>query len=208
MSSYAHMSNKTLRKLYVPDVYQKKVYDIDYFRLWLAGVRLISFDVDDTIAMMEEPAPPERTVILFQRLKKMGFALVMMSNNRSQLRAEIFSNTLHADYISGAEKPGDAGFRKCQELYYNKYHVRLRPDQMAHVGNNLIKDIGGGNAFGVKTCLVRRMGNLAKPFHSPLTSETHALREVLKERGIWGKHHVSRHHDQYYQLGQKPPYMT
>ncbi|MDE6088854.1 MAG: hypothetical protein K2G25_10810, partial [Oscillospiraceae bacterium] len=67
-------------------------------------------------------------------------------------------------------------------------------------------DIGGGNAFRATTCLVRRMGDLAKPFHSLFTSETHALREVLKERNIWYKHHQYIKDDQYYQLGDIPLY--
>lgn len=36
-------------QLYIPDVYQKDIYQIDYQRLWDQGIRLISFDIDDTI---------------------------------------------------------------------------------------------------------------------------------------------------------------
>jgi len=205
VGDYELMSDSQLMR-YVPDVYQKNIYLIDYSRLLRAGVKLISFDVDDTVAMMEEPIPPEKTVRLFRRLKGMGFQLVLMSNNKSKMRSNIFSSILNTDYISNAGKPGEDAFRECQNLYYLQHHEWIQPQQMAHVGNNLIKDIGGGNAFGEITCLVRRMGNLAKPFHTPLTSEAHALRSVLKERGIWRKHHLYSHHDQYYQLGENPPY--
>ncbi|MBE6877032.1 MAG: hypothetical protein E7496_10030 [Ruminococcus sp.] len=206
MNRYEIMSSEKLRKLYVPDVYQKNVYDIKYHRLKAAGIRLISFDVDDTIAMMEEAVPPEETVALFRNLKAMGFYLVLMSNNKSLMRADIFSQALHTDYISDAGKPFASGFEGCRNLYYLKYHAHLTPNQMAHIGNNLINDIGGGNAFGTVTCLVRRMGELAKIFHPPFTSETHELRKVLKERGIWYKHHVHDPDDQYYQLGEIPAY--
>jgi len=208
MRDYSSMSSSELIKLYVPDVYQKTVYHIDYRRLKLAGIKFISFDVDDTIAMAEEAIPPDETIILFNNLKRMGFQLAMLSNNKSRMRADIFSSMLNTDYIPDAEKPENTAFQGCRNLYYLKHGIWLRPSQMAHVGNNLINDISGGNAFGTITCMVRRMGNLAKPFHSPFTSESHALREVLKERGIWRKHHMYEWHDQYYQLGELPSYMT
>ena len=44
----AVLSDAQLR-LYIPDVYQKDIYQIDYQRLWNQGIRLISFDIDDTI---------------------------------------------------------------------------------------------------------------------------------------------------------------
>ncbi len=44
----AALSDVQLR-LYIPDVYQKDIYQIDYQRLWNQGIRLISFDIDDTI---------------------------------------------------------------------------------------------------------------------------------------------------------------
>ncbi len=44
----AALSDEQLQ-LYIPDVYQKDIYQIDYQRLWDQGIRLISFDIDDTI---------------------------------------------------------------------------------------------------------------------------------------------------------------
>lgn len=35
--------------IFVPDVYQKNIYKIDYRRLKEKGIKLISFDIDDTI---------------------------------------------------------------------------------------------------------------------------------------------------------------
>ena len=196
------MTNQEL-KVYVPDVYQKSVYRIDYARLASAGVKLISFDVDDTIAMAEEPIPPRRTIRLFDGLKKMGFMIVLMSNNKSQMRADIFSGQLQVNYIVNAHTPTAEPFEKCQNLYALKYHTQLQPAEMAHIGNNLINDIGGGNAFGTVTCLVRRMGNIPKL----VPHESRIVRMVLESRGLFRKHHLYQHHDQYYQLGELPPYL-
>ena len=35
--------------VFVPDIYQKNIYKIDYRKLKEKGVKLISFDIDDTI---------------------------------------------------------------------------------------------------------------------------------------------------------------
>ena len=43
-----HYSDDELM-VYVPDVYQEDIYRIDYARLKENGVKLISFDIDDTI---------------------------------------------------------------------------------------------------------------------------------------------------------------
>ncbi|MDE7121845.1 MAG: HAD hydrolase-like protein [Oscillospiraceae bacterium] len=196
------MSDKDLREIYVPDVYQKDVYAIDYKQLKTAGIRFISFDIDDTIAKMEEYKPPKNTIILFERLKQMGFCLALLTNNVNESRAERFSEKLGVDYIAHAHKPRSISFEEFQNRYFRNCHAELAKKQMAHVGNNLIHDVGGGNVFGITTCLVRRSGTLAKPFH--VNDECHKLRKVLKERGIWRKHHLYVRHDQYYQLQDTP----
>ena len=43
-----HLSDDALMA-YVPDVYQEDIYRIDYARLKANGIKLISFDIDDTI---------------------------------------------------------------------------------------------------------------------------------------------------------------
>ena len=43
-----HYSDDELM-IYVPDVYQEDIYRIDYARLKENGIKLISFDIDDTI---------------------------------------------------------------------------------------------------------------------------------------------------------------
>ena len=47
--SVCNMSDSELTATFVPDVYQKDIYSIDYQKLWDKGLKLISFDIDDTI---------------------------------------------------------------------------------------------------------------------------------------------------------------
>ena len=204
MNRYKNMSDEELRNTFVPEVYQPDIYAVDYQKLKSAGISLISFDVDDTIAGLEELIPPKNTIIKFEQLKKMGFALFLMSNNHDENRIRYFAKKLDVDYIAHSLKPSMFSFRLIQDRYSEKYHVSVQETQMAHIGNNIISDVGGGNTFGAVTCLVRRMGVLAKPFH--INDEAHKLRKILKERDIWRKHHKYAENDQYYQLGEIPAY--
>ena len=86
------MSEDELRRAYVPDVYQKDIYDIDYKKLWDKGIRLLSYDIDDTIDgvvlnyVIKQGIPfvdfwmPEEAVKRFKELKDMGFIVTLISN--------------------------------------------------------------------------------------------------------------------------------
>lgn len=202
--------------IYVPDVYQEDIYRIDYARLKENGIKLISFDIDDTIDdsfinKLQANAPgltvtmPDKARELVQGLKAMGFTVVLLTNAQQEL-AEGACKDLGADYcIARARKPEISGF----EMIASRYGVDK--SQMAHVGNSMRADIAGGNKYGVTTCLVRRAGTSMKivKFVSKtlgVPTKGHLIRERLLERSMWRKHHVYRPGDQYYQLGEEPEY--
>ena len=201
---------------YVPDVYQEDIYRIDYARLKENGIKLISFDIDDTIDdsfinKLQANAPgltvtmPDKARELVQGLKAMGFTVVLLTNAQQEL-AEGACKDLGADYcIARARKPEISGF----EMIASRYGVDK--SQMAHVGNSMRADIAGGNKYGVTTCLVRRAGTSMKlvKFVSNMLgvpTKGHLIREKLLERNMWRKHHVYHPGDQYYQLGEEPEY--
>lgn len=57
MNQYQTMTDEYLKAIYVPDIYQKSIYSIDYKQLKEAGIKLISFDIDDTIVPIEKRSP-------------------------------------------------------------------------------------------------------------------------------------------------------
>lgn len=205
-NNFEGLSDEQLRLRYVPDVYQPDIYQIDYDRLKANGIKLISFDIDDTIIALavkrvlftEHISVPKAAKTQFEVLKSMGFEVWLMTNaNEGRAKAVAKQLGLGDNYIGKAHKPLTSSFQKLQDKY------KLEKSQMAHVGNSILDDVGGGNVFGVTTCLVRRVGNLSTPWANEATE----LRRVLKARGIWYKHHLSQKGDQYYQLGemQKKP---
>jgi hypothetical protein len=187
-----------------PDVYQHDIYDIDYKKLWDAGIRLISFDIDDTIAGYEKGHPEDDAVELFKGLKEQGFKIMLLSNNSNKKRAETFAADLGIpeQYIRDAQKPASKNFVKMQEEF------GLKKEEMAHVGNIMSEDILGGNSFGITTCLVRRKGKWGwvKDRVRGRKEIEHQWSEELKDNDMWRKHHKYEKHDQYYQLGEEPLY--
>jgi len=187
--------------LYIPNVYQKTIFDIDYQRLKSNGIEVISYDIDDTIGTMEKNWIRSAVGVfgmseeaeLFTSLKSMGFRTVLLSNNVDGSLVRSFHEKLETDYyIDNAGKPGTA----CFNTILNKYAVE--PDKMAHIGNSIIDDVYGGNKAGVITCLVRRKGKVYKLREG----QEREVRKLLKERGMWRKHHLLAEGDQYYQLGK------
>ena len=205
MSKFKDMSDEFLKRNYVPAVYQPSIYKINYQKLKDAGIKFLSFDIDDTIADLVEPNPPKEAKTLFENLKNMGFEIMLLSNTWDE-RAANFAEKLgiKGKYIPRAEKPLTSHFSKMQEV------CGLEKDQMAHIGNSMRDDVAGGNAFGITTCLVRRAGitgGLPKKIPGVQT-QGQKLRKELKKRGIWRKHHKYYDGDQYYQLGETPGYIT
>lgn len=201
MNQYKTMTDEYLIKNYVPDVYQKSIFSIDYEQLKKAGVKVISFDIDDTIVPIEKHNPTKAPITLFENLKKMGFEVFLMSNAKEE-RVKRFGEKLNAIYISRALKPDTACLEAIRKAYSDKNGVDVTPKEMAHVGNSMTRDVAVGKSFGAIACLVRDVGILPDTGKklNPFKTEGQKLREVLKERGIWRKHHINEKDDQYYQL--------
>lgn len=140
-----------------------------------------------------------------RELKAMGFKVALLTNGQEKVAKQICSELKANGYIYSADKPEPHGFKELADKF------AVKPSQIAHVGNDIIKDTGGGNNFGVTTCLVRRNGFFikgVKAIGAPLGIKTKGqkIRKALKERGLWRKHHKNHHGDQYYQLGEEPGY--
>lgn len=166
------MDNDYLRDHYVPQIYQNSIYSIDYDKLKRKGIKVISFDIDETIAGDNDKYPPKSAVTLFEDLRSKGFTVVLITNNNNT-RAKQFGKLLGVNYISDANKPLTKSFYR---IIQNN-HISAK--EMAHVGNNILDDIGGGNSAGITTCLVNNSSGKSR-----LDEEKKLIAE-LKKRNIW-----------------------
>ena len=78
----------TLRCFY-PKMYVKNIFDIDYEELKRKKIHCLIFDLDNTIALIDQKKMDGKTKKLFDRLKK-DFQIVIISNN-SRNRVEEYA---------------------------------------------------------------------------------------------------------------------
>ena len=69
-----------MEKFY-PDEYLDSTYEIDFDELYAQGYRGVIFDIDNTLVRHGAPAD-ERACALFAHLKELGFACMLLSNNK------------------------------------------------------------------------------------------------------------------------------
>ena len=56
-------------KEYLPDMYQKSIYTIDYSKLLSKGIKCILYDLDNTIVASKSSQPTEKAKDLFEHLE-------------------------------------------------------------------------------------------------------------------------------------------
>ena len=65
---------------YIPDVYQKSIYTIDYHKLKDSGIRFLLFDLDNTLSPMGEDKPTDKLKNFMVELKQ-EFEILIFSNS-------------------------------------------------------------------------------------------------------------------------------
>ncbi len=132
---------------FMPDIYQKSIYYINYDKLYKKGIRLLLFDLDNTITPSHVNKPTKRLKKLFDELKDKGFKIIIVSNSTKH-RIEPFKNELMVDACAFSLKP-----RKDKYVYImDKF--KYKHTEIACIGDQLITDIYGANRLDITSILV------------------------------------------------------
>lgn len=132
---------------FIPDVYQKSIYAINYQKLWNQGIKCLLFDLDNTLVPPSIKEPTKELKELFNELKKMGFKLIIFSNSPKK-RLKPFKEQLNVDCSASSKKP----FSKKFLLVLSEYNYLV--NEVAIIGDQILTDIVGGNKVGILTVLV------------------------------------------------------
>lgn len=133
-------------ELYVPDVYKKSIYDINYNLLKEKGIKCLLFDLDNTLVPYNVKEVNDKIQKLFLELKQ-EFKIIIFSNS-PKVRVKLFATSLGVDSIASARKPHRKNFTKLLNDY------KLEEDEVAIIGDQLNTDILGGNKVGITTILI------------------------------------------------------
>ncbi len=132
---------------FIPDMYQKNIYTIDYKKLKNIGIRCLLFDLDNTIAPFNMKKPSKKIKDLIEKLKDMGFRVVLFSN-AGKKKLTPFKEKLEVDCAASCKKPSKTKYLKVLKKY------KLSENEVAIIGDQLLTDVLGGNRVGIFTTLI------------------------------------------------------
>ena len=136
---------------FIPDIYQKSIYDIDYKKLKKNGIKCLIFDLDNTIAPINIKKPTKKMKDLFEELKDMKFKVLIVSNSFKK-RVEPFKDILGVDSAYFSCKPLKRKYKKILKIYH------FKQTQIACIGDQLLTDIWGANRMDFVSILVNPIG--------------------------------------------------
>ncbi len=139
--------DRNMLERFYPHHEVESAYMIDYEGLYQAGFRGIIFDIDNTLVPHGAPAD-ERAITLFNRLKEIGYHIMLLSNNKEP-RVKKFNDAVMVEYIHNAGKPGVSGYRKAMQK------LGTKPETTMFVGDQLFTDIWGAKRADMETWLVK-----------------------------------------------------
>ena len=135
---------------YIPDMYQKSIYHIDYDKLYEDGIRCLLFDLENTCVPYKDKEPNKRLKELFDGLRDDGFKVIIFSNAPKK-KILPFKKYLNVDCSASSGKPRKRKFLKVIKMF--KFDL----SEVAIIGDQLFTDVWGGNRVGIKTILVNPM---------------------------------------------------
>lgn len=130
---YNHTGDWILKK-FVPDMYKKNIYEIDYKKLKKMGKEYLFFDLDNTLISYLENKPSKENKKLFDKLKKMGFTIIIFSNSK-QSRLNPFKEELNVLTFYGSMKPLKKSYKKILKMYDK--------DKCVFIGDQIMTDVIG-----------------------------------------------------------------
>ena len=167
-------------EIYVPDIYQKNIYSINYETLISRGIKCLIFDLDNTLVTILETSPREETKTLFKELKDKGFKIYIASNS-IKARVKPFHDELKVDFIYSVKKPNPD---KIAELIKTtKYEL----SEIAMIGDSMMDDVVCGNTIGITTILLDQISRNEYPLARLRRIKEKKIQKKLRDKNLFTK---------------------
>lgn len=167
---------------YIPDIYQKNIYTIDYDKLLNRNIKCLLFDLDNTIVPSNCKEVPKKAKELFASLKQKGFNIIIFTNS-PMFRLKIFKEALNVEGCSSAHKPHTKKLKKI----LGKYNYDI--SEVAIIGDQMMTDILVGNKVGITTILINQVSK--KDFILTRINRhfEKKIQKKLKDKDLFRKEH-------------------
>ncbi|MFV0498513.1 MAG: YqeG family HAD IIIA-type phosphatase [Bacilli bacterium] len=130
-----------------PTMYMKSIYHVDFKRVYRMGYRVLLIDLDNTLVPHDVANPTKDSKILIEDLKKIGFEIIILSNNNEK-RVSIFAKPLDVEYMYSTRKP--LKFKYLRLFNKNGY----KKQEVLCIGDQIMTDVYGANRLGCDNMLV------------------------------------------------------
>lgn len=130
-----------------PNAYLKSVQDITMQFLMKNKIKALILDVDNTLIDYYRNLSDD-VVKWARELKGHGLRLYILSNTNKKDKVETVAKKLEIPYKMFARKPSKKGFIKIQK------ELKLEPEKIGVVGDQIFTDVIGGNRCKMFTILV------------------------------------------------------
>lgn len=163
-------------KLFLPDDYQKNVYQIDLPSWTDRGIQAVFVDLDNTLIPYDQTEPTEDIKKWFAQLASLQLKVVLISNNRKK-RAQDFAQKIGVSVVSNAKKPSKFGFKKAlKKAGYPKAEAVLV------IGDQLMTDVLGANRMGFHVVVVDAINRTNEKWFTRLNRimEKRVLRQIQR----------------------------
>ena len=154
----------------VPDKLYRRYTDITPQMMQEWGIRLLLCDLDYTLAPRSVARPDDTVLEWVNAMKAAGTEVMILSNNRSSERVELFCKDMGITYVGHAGKPAKRGYREAMA----KAGVTAR--ETAMLGDKLLTDVLGARRSGVLALMVEPLGGPVGAWNHVL----HALQAPFK----------------------------
>lgn len=165
---------------FIPDIYAKSIFTIDYKKLKKDGIKCILFDLDNTIAPINENKPSKDVKELFAYIDDLNIKIIILSNSKKS-RVAPFKEMLNVDSAYMATKPLKRKFKKVLRMFNFEF------SEVAEVGDQILTDVLGANRCGITSIFVDPLTDEDKFFTKINRKFEKIILNKLNKKGIYEK---------------------
>ena len=136
-------------KIYRPDMYKKDIFSINYETLKEKGIKVLIYDIDDTLIPSNEIKVNQKTINLIEKLKK-DFKIFLLTNS-PKFRSKKIEKQLNIEGYAFSMKPLKFNLNKIIKNYDKK--------DVVLIGDRLLTDIKLANNSNIMSILVDPITN-------------------------------------------------
>ena len=136
----------------IPDKLYAAYTDITPQMLQSWGIKLLLCDLDYTLAPRSVLQPDAQVLSWVQAMKAAGVEVMILSNNRSSERVELFCKDMGITYVGRAGKPARRGYREAMAK------AGVTEKETAMLGDKLLTDVLGARRSRVLALMVEPLG--------------------------------------------------